>query len=271
MSIIKSEVDEKLPVVNWNFPESTKFGRIIPKDKLYKQIGAPTSLKNQFIEQVEQINWLYKLAENTIHLTKTESVSEIEVIQILLKQDYLDEIILEVIDKAIPYPTLFLISRKKIDLVQNRWAAAHKLKSTSTNGKESWRQSQYLKSAWYSPEEERITRLPTAINLQRLYEQLLEDLIPKSSEINAARQEKSVRQISEQKANDNIDQKRQDEHKYQSIEEKLVTLAEIETLNKRILQTKAKRDKEKQFNRRRELNDTYKELKKQLAQLQARL
>ena len=48
---------------------------------------------------------------------------------------------------------------------------------------------------------------------------------------------------------------------------KLADLAAIEKLNKQIEQTKAKRDKEKQFNRKRELNDQFKALNKQLAAL----
>jgi len=55
--------------------------------------------------------------------------------------------------------------------------------------------------------------------------------------------------------------------KKRSLEDKLADLAAIEKLNKQIEQTKAKRDKEKQFNRKRELNDQFKALKKQLAAL----
>ena len=57
------------------------------------------------------------------------------------------------------------------------------------------------------------------------------------------------------------------QQKKRSLEDKLADLAAIEALNKQIEQTKAKRDKEKQFNRKRELNDQFKALKKQLAAL----
>ena len=57
------------------------------------------------------------------------------------------------------------------------------------------------------------------------------------------------------------------QQKKRSLEDKLADLAAIEALNKQIEQTKAKRDKEKQFNRKRELNDQFKALKKQLATL----
>ena len=55
--------------------------------------------------------------------------------------------------------------------------------------------------------------------------------------------------------------------KKRSVEDKLADLAATETLNKQIKQTKTKRDKEKQFNRKRELNDQLKDLKMRLAKL----
>jgi hypothetical protein len=57
------------------------------------------------------------------------------------------------------------------------------------------------------------------------------------------------------------------QQKKRSLEDRLADLAAIEALTKQIKQTKAKRDKEKQFNRKRELNDQFKTLKKQLAAL----
>ena len=68
------------PRIHWKFPNVAKFGRVIPKEKLYNQAGANAELKQLFIEQVAQIKWAYKLAENTINLAKTEQVHELEVI-----------------------------------------------------------------------------------------------------------------------------------------------------------------------------------------------
>lgn len=284
-----------LPIIHWRFPEAAKFGRVIPKEKLYQQAGVSAALKQRFVEQVGQIKWAYKLAEGTTNLSKTASVTEIEVIHITLKSTDLDKKILAAIDKAIPHPTLFVLKR-----YQNNQAhydsnnksneseqkgteqicitAAHKVKKNTASGKETWQQSQYLNSAWFQPTQVTAKPLPTATNLQRLYEQLLEALIPNSPERdknspepNIKSPEQTPRQISESKAHYTINEKHQAETINQPIEEKLATLAEIEALNKKLQQVKAKRDKEKQFNRRREFNDDYKALKKQLAQLQARI
>ena len=280
--------DKTLPIIHWRFPDTAKFGRVIPKEKLYQQANVSAALKQQFVEQVGQIKWAYKLSEGTSNLSKTESVNEIEIIEITLKSRELDTSILTTIDKAIPHPTLFVLKRYHYNQSEKtaqdgtgqiRIVAAHKAKATSASNKETWQQSQYLKSAWFHPDQVQPQKLPIATSLQRLYEQLLEALIPssfapktsssaldeKKSAASLDKANKPPNQISESVASYEA------EAKNQSIEEKLATLAEIETLGKKLHQVKAKRDKEKQFNRRRELNDQYKSFKKQLNELQSKI
>ena len=257
------------PRLHWKFPEAAKFGRVIPKEKLYSQAGANAELRRLFVEQVAQIKWAYKLAESTINLAKTEQVHELEVIHIKLKAQTLDEKILTAIDKAIPHPTLFILTRtvkygdkgeveKDANTTEKEIAyqAAHKLKTLTQSNKEKWQQSAYLKSQWLVPSSKHAAPLPAATSLESLYNQLLEALMP----------------LGFQGAKDLQEPKSAYEHtkpkqKKRSLEDKLADLAAIEKLNKQIEQTKAKRDKEKQFNRKRELNDQFKTLKKQLAAL----
>lgn len=270
------------PKLHWRFPEAAKFGRVIPKEKLYSQAGVSAQLKQLFVEQVGQIKWAYKLAETTINLTKTEQVDEIEIIQIKLKTNMLSPQILAAIDKAIPHPTVFVLQREQQGETEIAYIAAHKQKAAATtkenkternrehkkeSTKEKWQQSQYLQSEWLKPEEPdciAAKQLPTATHLQGLYELLLEALLP--LEISHS--------LTETTSDNNADAARNgqttEEHPTRSkrtIDEKLADLAEIEALNKKIRQVKNKRDKEKQFNRRRELNDQFKALNKQLAKL----
>jgi hypothetical protein len=257
------------PLIHWKFPEAAKFGRVIPKEKLYSQAGANSELKQLFVEQVAQIKWAYKLAEITINLAKTEQVHELEIIHIKLKAQSLDEKILIAIDKAIPHPTLFMLTRdsKQGDKVKGEnepepveqeiaYQAAHKLKTTTQSNKEKWQQSAYLKSQWLAPSSQHAAPLPAATSLENLYSQLLEELIPIGLQ--------GVNKLQEPEGTFEHSKPQQ---KKRSLEDKLADLAAIEALNKQIEQTKAKRDKEKQFNRKRELNDQFKALKKQLAAL----
>jgi hypothetical protein len=256
------------PRIHWKFPEAAKFGRVIPKEKLYSQAGANAELKQLFVEQVAQIKWAYKLAESTINLAKTEQVHELEVIHIKLKAQTLDEKILIAIDKAIPHPTLFMLTRDakysdkeeivkepKASALEIAYQAAHKMKTTTQGNKEKWQQSAYLKSQWLEQGNQH-TLLPAAINLETLYNQLLEALIPLNLKgVNNSQEPESAYEHA-----NSIQKKR-------SLEDKLANLAAIEALNKQIKKVKTKRDKERQFNRKRELNDQFKILKKQLASL----
>jgi hypothetical protein len=257
------------PRLYWKFPEAAKFGRVIPKEKLYSQAGANAELKQLFVEQVAQIKWAFKLAESTINLAKTEQVHELEVIHIKLKAQTLDEKILAAIDKAIPHPTLFMLTRdsKQGDKVKGEneeelleqeiaYQAARKLKTLTQSNKEKWQQSAYLKSQWLVPSRQHAAPLPAATSLENLYSQLLEALIPLGFQ--------GAHNIQEPKS---VYEHSKPQQKKRSLDDKLADLAAIETLNKQIKQTKAKRDKEKQFNRKRELNDQFKTLKKQLAAL----
>ena len=286
MTLNIKQGNNTLPIIHWRFPEAAKFGRVIPKEKIYQQAVVSAALKQRFVKQVGQIKWGHKLAESTTNLTKTDSVTEIEIIQITLKSKDLDKNILVAIDKAIPHPTLFVLKRYQNNQVSNESeeirteqiciTAAHKVKAKSASGKETWQQSQYLNSAWFQLTQVTAMPLPTATNLQRLYEKLLEALIPSSAEQNTSTPHETLGRVSEPKSEyqtETIDQPIQESSKeipiQLPIEEKLAILAEIKALNKKLQQVKARRDKEKQFNRRRELNDDYKTLKHQLAKLQA--
>lgn len=266
------------PRVHWKFPDAAKFGRIIPKDKLYEQVGANVELKQLFVDQVAQITWAYKLANNTINLAKTAQVQELEVIQLKLKGQSIDDKVLSAIDSAIPHPTLFILLRdlKTSDprdreiLVETlkheiAYQAAHKIKTTTQTNKEKWRQSAYLQSQWLKPHEVPPVRLPIAIDLGGLYSQIIEALLPDGvRDANTVKEPVSslMRADIEStlKATENSNQER--------LQAKLDNLEAIKALNKQIKQTKAKRDKEKQFNRKRELNDQLKELKQRLIALQ---
>lgn len=245
------------PRIHWKFPETAKFGRVIPKEKLYSQAGANAELKQLFVEQVAQIKWAFKLAESTINLAKTEQVHELEVIHIKLKAQTLDEKILTAIDKAIPHPTLFMLTRE-VNTTEHEIAyqAAHKLRTLTQSNKEKWQQSAYLKSQWLVPSSLHAAPLPAATSLENLYSQLLEALIPLGFQ--------GAKNLQEPKS---VYEHSKPQQKKRSLEDKLADLAAIEKLNIQIEQTKAKRDKEKQFNRKRELNDQFKTLKKQLAAL----
>lgn len=297
----------KLPSLHWQFPAAAKFGRVIPKEKLYSQVNANAELKQLFVSQIAQIKWAYKLAENTINLAKTEQVEEIEIIQIKLKTESLDEKLLAAIDKAIPHPTIFLLQRQKQrrgeepeqGQTEISYQVAYKQKviagkDTSTSNakktikatKEKWQHSHYLQSAWLAVDNTAALPLPAATTLQGLYQLLLEALLPQLSSYNLASYQAPTKEglstqapgINETPISKVIDETRALSKSaaglkttQPSLQEKLAALVEIEVLNRQLAHVKNKRDKEKQFNRRQALNDQFKDLAAQLDILKSAL
>lgn len=91
----------------FNLPASTKVDRVIPKNAFDKY--ADTKAKKLFVENVEKIKWLNKISFDTVNLSGKE-VKEIQIFEITLRKfDPIPELV-KIIDKAIPYPILFILT-----------------------------------------------------------------------------------------------------------------------------------------------------------------
>lgn len=90
-------------------PKSTEFNKRIPKQKFYENLSVTPAMKTAFTEQIKIIYWRNKLAATTLNLAPGKMVTEIEVFEIRLTSPDLDEDILRLIDREIPYHILFLL------------------------------------------------------------------------------------------------------------------------------------------------------------------
>lgn len=93
-----------------DLPKSTEFGRIIPKDRVYKSGGANRELQDLFAKQVERVRWQNKIAPDTANIGAGDTVTEIEVVEVTQTVETLDRRILPLIVKAIPYRLLFALN-----------------------------------------------------------------------------------------------------------------------------------------------------------------
>lgn len=153
------------------YPRQAAFGRVLPKSKIYEHAGANTRLKDLFVEQVEQIVWAFKLAPETIHLPERPGVPEIQIFSIQLKTPELHPDVLRCIDGAIPFPILFELNfDEKTQII-----AAYKRPNEADPDR--WVLSDYFMTKWLPTSSER-TVLPLALHMGGLYEQLLYRLIP---------------------------------------------------------------------------------------------
>ena len=157
------------PLYDW--PKATRFGRVVPKTKIYTHASATTALKARFVEQVDQVNWAHKLAPETLNLSATKSVREVQVFRIRLKTPACHDTVLRAIDRAIPFPLIFELTHGG----QTQVAAAYKRPSEADSAK--WVLGEHFRSDWLAADTPR-TPLPVAVDMARLYEALLGPLIP---------------------------------------------------------------------------------------------
>lgn len=92
-----------------NLPESCKVNKIIPKYKFYEQVTLSSNIKEEFINLVDKITWMYKLSPSTLNIEKTDNIEEIQVIELELKINKIPNHVIKIITKTIKYPILFMI------------------------------------------------------------------------------------------------------------------------------------------------------------------
>ena len=90
-------------------PKSCVVDKFIPKKTFYEKVNISNSIKEEFIDKLSKIYWKYKISEDTINISKTENVEEIEIFELELREKYNCKNIIKIITKNIPYSILFLI------------------------------------------------------------------------------------------------------------------------------------------------------------------
>jgi hypothetical protein len=213
-----------------SYPKQATFGRNLPKNKIYEHSGANTRLKELFVEQVEQIVWQYKLAPETINLPAKPGVPEIQVFAIQIKTPDLHLDLLRCIDGAVQFPILFELSFDG----QTQVVAAYKRPNEADASR--WILSDYFTTAWLPSNTERAP-MPIALDLSGLYQQVLQRLIPLP-----ARQRESLADL-------------------------VTRVEQIASKQRDVEKMAGKLAKEKQFNRKVEINGTLRHLKDELEQL----
>lgn len=89
-------------------PRSTEVNRRVAKEKFYANATLTPQLRDMIKDQIESIVWRNKLAGNTVGIGAGETIKELQVFEIQLRQRGLDKRILPAIAKAIPYKILFV-------------------------------------------------------------------------------------------------------------------------------------------------------------------
>ena len=211
----------------YNFPETAAFGRILAKNKIYEHAKPNHKIKDLFIREIEKIIWAYKLSPTTTNLPAGDGVQEIQIFNIALKNGVLSHNVLQTIDRAIPSPILFELKYKgKI-----KYTAAYK-KSHET-GKNKEMGSSYFQSDWIR-EDSPISELPVVLNMGALYRAFFKAIIPIPF------------------------------RKGETLAELILRVDQLQIKERDTDRLKNRIRKEKQFNRRVELNRLLNELKDEI-------
>lgn len=207
------------------YPKQAAFGRVLPKTKIYEHSAANTRLKDLFVKQVEQIVWQYKLAPETLHLPARPGVPEIQIFSLQLKTPELHRDVLRCIDGAIPFPIVFELTFDG----RTQVTAAYKRPNEADASR--WVLSDYFATDWLPVGSER-TAMPVTLHLGGLYEQLLHRLIPLPPRLQ------------------------------ETLAELVARVERVQVMQREMDKTMARLEKEKQFNRKVEINAQLRELKK---------
>ena len=213
----------------FGFPATTEFGKRIPKQKFYENIDITPTLKRVFVEQIRLIYWRNKLATTTLNLAAGEAVKEIEVFEVRLNAPQLDEVVLRQIDREILYHILFILT---CDGKAQAWIG---YKEAAASGSNAFKVSRYFHTDWV-PESELQFRVD-GLNMDAVYENLVRQI---AGDVLQADSGESLQASVER-----------DEKRWQ--------------LDKQIAALESKMRKEKQLNRRMEINAELKRLRKELS------
>ncbi len=91
-------------------PRSTEVNRRVAKEKLYANASLTPSARDAIKDQIESVIWRNKLADSTVGVAAGETVKEIQVFEVALRQRGIDKSVLPAIAKAIPYKILFVLT-----------------------------------------------------------------------------------------------------------------------------------------------------------------
>ncbi|WP_323842092.1 MULTISPECIES: DUF4391 domain-containing protein [unclassified Moraxella] len=224
-----------------NYPISAKVDKLIAKTTFYQKGNANRHIERLFVEQIQSIHWAYKLSGDTINLSSTDKMPEIQIFVINSRVADLSLEILAFIDKLIPSCIIFeIVYQDKIKVIATN-------KRPNENDPQKVVLGAYYASDWQMPNTRQ--DLPMVLTLSALYEWMIEQLL-----INASGLSGKQLSPSDPKTNWTIDDKIQQAQK-------------IATLTKEIQALQNKIHKEKQFNRQVHMNLVLQKLKRQLNDL----
>lgn len=92
-----------------HFPTETIVDSVVPKTKFYRFMEVNPRMKAHFVNDVENIRWLYKLSPDTLNVTASDDMKEIEVFVATLKEADCPTDLFTFIDTNMPRHIVFIL------------------------------------------------------------------------------------------------------------------------------------------------------------------
>ncbi|MCD8159399.1 MAG: DUF4391 domain-containing protein [Clostridiales bacterium] len=148
-------------------PKTTEFNKRLPKQKFYDNLTITPALKKSFTEDIRLIYWRNKIAVSTMNLAPGNKVTEIKVFEIRLNSPTVNEAVLRLIDKEIPYHILFVL---EYDKKYQAWIGYKE----ATAGAAAFKVSKYYHTDWMS--ESKLPLKVEGLNMDSVYESFVRQL-----------------------------------------------------------------------------------------------
>lgn len=145
-----------------DFPTSTHVDRLVPKTAFYKHLEINAKLKSRFVEDIDRIQWLAKLAPSTLNVEDGKTVHEISVFMVSLKTENVPGDVFLAIDKQMPRHMLFIL---KYDV---RYSLLLNYKEWADPAKGTFSIIQSFRTGWIDEESVRLTL--DGSTMDRMYE-----------------------------------------------------------------------------------------------------
>lgn len=213
------------------FPKSTEFNKRVPKTKFYENLELSKGVQKAFVKDIDSIIWSNKLAPSTVNIPSGDTVEEIQVFTVTLKNGIFSRDVLKAIDEQIPYHILFIV------VIDGRYSAWISYK-TKSRGK-TFKVVSYFNTG--RPSEDIPELKIEGTNLDEVYKNFIKQIVTSDGE-------------TEWRDSDTIEQNNK-------------RIEQVKKLKDRIAALQIQIRKEKQFNKQVKLNDELKKLKKELEEM----
>lgn len=210
----------------FKLPVQAKKDKSIPKNAFYDY--ASSKQKQLFVDVIDKIKWQYELAPDTINL-EGEEVLRLQVFEVSLKHKKNIDAILPIIERAIPYHIIFVISFDDQVMIYTSQKHAHPI--NENNAVVDW----VFKSDWTDRSASKYN-----IVLKESLDKVFSDFCFQLTDNSEETSKKNLKALIE---------------KEQKIQE----------LTNQILKLKSQIKRTKQFNKKQPLNNQLNKLKRELA------